>query len=127
MKSNKNPRRDGEVNHAFEGVVRAMSRAPSVTRAKMFGCEGLKIKGKFFVVMVRGRLAVKLPENVVNEMTARKQGKQFHHIYDSNRIMKEWVSLEPTVNNWLELARKAKYFVAQIKTKSEIRNNRGKK
>ena len=126
MKSNKHLRRDGETNPAFEEVVRAMSRTPGVTQAKMFGCEGLKFKGRFFAVMVRSRLAVKLPESAVQEVIARKQGKQFYHIYDPNRIMKEWVSLEPIVNNWLELAREAKYFVAQIKTKSEIRN-RGKK
>ena len=117
MKSNKHPRRDGETNPAFEGVVRAMSRTPGVTQAKMFGCEGLKVQGKFFAVTVRGRLVVKLQEGRVKEVIARKQGKQFYHIYNPNRMMKEWVSLEPNSNDWLELAREAKYFVAQNKKK----------
>ena len=114
------------MNRAFEAVVRSMSREPGVTQAKMFGCGGLKVRGKFFALTVRGRLVVKLPEGRVKEVIARKQGKQFFHIYDPSRIMKEWVSLEATDNDWLELAREAKYFVAQIKTKSGIRNG-GKK
>ena len=120
MKKKINPSRNGKANQAFEKVVDAMSRAPGVIQAKMFGCEGLKIKGRFFAVVVRGRLAVKLPEERVKEVIARKQGKQFFHIYDSSWIMKEWVSLETTGNGWLKLVRKAKYFVAQIR-------NRGKK
>ena len=115
MKKKINPGRSGETNRAFETVVRAMSRVPDVIQAKMFGCDGLKIKGRFFAVMVRGRLAVKLPESAVQEVIARKQGQQFYHIYDPSRMMKEWVSLEPNSNDWLELAREAKYFAAQMK------------
>ena len=92
-----------------------MSHAPGVIQAKMFGCEGLKIKGRFFAALVGGRLVLKLPEERVKEVIAKKQGKQFFHIYDPGRIMKEWVSLEPTTNDWLKLAREAKYFVAEIK------------
>ena len=102
------------MNRTFEAVVRAMSREPGVTQSKMFGCEGLKVKDKFFVVMVRDRLVVKLPEGRVKEVIAKKQGKQFYHIHDQNRIMKEWVSLEAACSDWLELTREAKYFVAQI-------------
>ena len=120
MKKKNNPGRNGKANRTFESVVRAMSREPGVTQAKMFGCKGFKIKGKFFAVMVRGRLAVKLSESVVKEVIARKRGKQFHHIYDPNRIMKEWVSLEPIGNDWLKLVRKAKHFVAQIKTTRKL-------
>ena len=109
------PGRDGEADRSFEAVVRAMSHAPGVVQAKMFGCEGLKIKGRFFAVLVRGGLAVKLPERSVKEVIARKQGKQFFHIYDSSRIMKEWVSLETTGNDWLKLVWNAKYFVAQTR------------
>ena len=126
MKKKINPGRNGEADQAFKAIVHDMAREPGVAQAKMFGCKGLKIKGKFFVVMVRGRLVVKLPEGRVKEVIARKQGKRFYHIYDPARIMKEWVSLEAAGNNWLDLACEAKHFVAQIKTKSEMRNG-GKK
>jgi hypothetical protein len=99
------------IDRVFKTILRVMSRSPGVAQGKMFGVEGLKINGKFFVVIVRGRLAVKLPGATVKEIIAKKQGKQFCHIYNPNRIMKEWVLLDATGKNWLEFVQMAKTFV----------------
>lgn len=102
---------ESRADRVFKTILRVMSRSPGVAQGGMFGVAGLKVNGKFFVVMVRHGLAVKLPEATVKEIVTKRQGKQFCHIYAPNRIMKEWVLLDATGKNWLEFVQMAKTFV----------------
>jgi hypothetical protein len=79
---------------------------------KGFGSSGLRIHNKIFAMLVRGRLVVKLPRPRVDALIASGDGERFDPRHDG-RLMKEWVSLEPTSKvEWLPMAREAMVFVA---------------
>jgi hypothetical protein len=74
-----------------------------------FGRTALRFQGKIFVMLVRGRLVLKLPAERVDALIAAGNGVRF----DANKgtPMKEWLSLDPGSNlPWLPLAREALDF-----------------
>jgi hypothetical protein len=75
-----------------------------------FGRSALRYRGKIFVMLVRGRLVLKLPAERVDELVAAGEGIHF----DANKgtPMKEWLSLDPACE-WLDLAREALDFAAR--------------
>lgn len=77
----------------------------------MFGSMGLKVGGKVFAMLVKGRLVVKLPKERVEALVASGGGEYFDPGH--GRIMKEWVAVEPGNGDWQSLAREAKHFVAR--------------
>jgi hypothetical protein len=71
-----------------------------------FGRSACRFRGKIFVMLVRGRLVVKLPAERVDALIAAGDGVRF----DANKgtPMKEWFSLDPESERpWLPLAREA--------------------
>jgi hypothetical protein len=63
-------------------------------------------------MLVGGRLVVKLPRPRVDALVASGDGERFDPRHDG-RLMKEWVSIEPTSEEeWLHLSREAMEFVA---------------
>jgi TfoX/Sxy family transcriptional regulator of competence genes len=103
----------------FATIVEALLSNADVTppsdgpeSKKGFGSSGLKIHNKIFAMLVRGKLVVKLPKPRVDELIASGEGERFDPRHDG-RLMKEWVSVEPTSEEgWLSLAREAMEFVA---------------
>ncbi len=103
----------------FAMIVSVLGATPGVTwradesRAKQrFGAAGLKVGGKIFALLVRGKLVVKLPQQRVAALVAAADGERFDPRHDG-RLMKEWVAVEPTSQaEWLPLAREALEFVA---------------
>jgi TfoX/Sxy family transcriptional regulator of competence genes len=78
---------------------------------KGFGSSSLTIGGKIFAMLVNGRLVVKLPRDRVDALVTSGDGERFDPGH--GRVMKEWLSLEPTSQeDWLALAREAMTFVA---------------
>ncbi len=79
---------------------------------KGFGSSGqLRIGGKIFAMLVRGRLVVKLPRQRVDGLIAAGEGEPFDP--GRGRLMKEWLSLSPASEvDWLSLAEEALDFVA---------------
>jgi|ERR1022692_30871 hypothetical protein len=76
-----------------------------------FGRTGLRFQNKIFIMLVRGRLVLKLPAERVNALVAGGDGVHF----DANKgtPMREWLSLEPDSSlEWLPLAREALDFAA---------------
>lgn len=74
-----------------------------------FGRTALRYRRKIFVMLVRGRLVLKLPAERVDALIAAGDGIRF----DANKgtPMREWFSLEPeSGRGWLELAREALDF-----------------
>jgi hypothetical protein len=74
-----------------------------------FGRSTVRYQGKIFVMLVRGRLVLKLPAQRVEELVAAGDGVHF----DANKgtPMKEWLSLDPDSGQaWLPLAHEALDF-----------------
>jgi hypothetical protein len=74
-----------------------------------FGRTGLRFDNKIFVMLVRGRLVLKLPAERVDSLVDAGDGVRF----DANKgtPMREWLSLDPESGlPWPELAREALRF-----------------
>ena len=74
-----------------------------------FGRSATRFQKKIFVMLVRGRLVLKLPASRVDALIAAGEGVRF----DANKgtPMKEWFSLDPESGlPWLPLAQEALDF-----------------
>ena len=102
----------------FAAIVAALRDQPDVTAPsdepgtrRGFGSNGLKVRGKLFVLLTRDRLAVKLPRSRVDELVAAGVGDRYDPRRDG-REMKEWLHIDAnSVTDWLALAREALAFV----------------
>lgn len=85
---------------------------PRISVGKMFGSSGLRIRGKVFAMVVKGKLVVKLPEERVDALVAAGAGERFDPGH--GRLMKEWVAIGPSrAGEWPELAEEARDFVGR--------------
>jgi TfoX/Sxy family transcriptional regulator of competence genes len=98
-----------EIDPRLVPVVEAFAADEQVSRGKMFGSVGLKVKGKVFVMLVKGRLVAKLPKERVDEIVASGMGQPFDPGH--GRLMKEWVAIEGDHGQWVGLAKEARRFV----------------
>jgi hypothetical protein len=102
----------------YASLVEELLSHPDVTQPsdatgsqKGFGASALKVNNKIFAMLVKGRLVVKLPRQRVDALIASGDGERFDPGH--GRLMKEWLSLEPTSEQeWLPLATEAMKFVA---------------
>ena len=81
-----------------------------------FGRSTFRFHGKIFVMLVRGRLVLKLPAQRVEELVAAGDGVHF----DANKgtPMKEWLSLDPDSGRaWLPLAHEALDFARATRSR----------
>jgi hypothetical protein len=103
---------DLEPDERFEYLVDELVKVPEVTPPRGgggFGRSAVRYRGKIFVMLVRGRLVLKLPAKRVDELIEAGHGDRF----DANKgtPMKEWLSLDPRSDQqWLPLAREALEF-----------------
>ena len=100
---------DGEFDPLFALIARAFEKDRDVTVGKMFGSAGLKVNGKVFAMVVRGRFVAKLPRLRVDELVGSGRGEQFDPGH--GKLMKEWVLVPAGKSSWPELAREAYRFV----------------
>jgi TfoX/Sxy family transcriptional regulator of competence genes len=78
---------------------------------RSFGAKELKIRGKIFAMLVRGRLVVKLPRARIDALVAAGTGERFDPRHDG-RLMKEWLVIDPkAIDAWQPLATEALAFV----------------
>ena len=78
----------------FDGVAERLLREDDrLEKTRMMGSEGLKTNGKFFAMVSKGELVVKLPRERVDELVEAGTGHRFDPGH--GRLMKEWVALEP--------------------------------
>lgn len=77
----------------------------------MFGSQGLKVGGKVFAILVKGKLVLKLPQKRVKALVASGDGEYFDPGH--GRLMKEWMTVPPRgKGEWVSLAEEARNFVA---------------
>lgn len=82
------------VQELFDEVAGRLAAADaSVDQGKMMNAVGLKTSGKFFAMVAKGELVVKLPRERVDELVAGRTGRRFDPGH--GRLMKEWVTLRP--------------------------------
>ncbi|HEX9032518.1 MAG TPA: hypothetical protein VF834_11780 [Streptosporangiaceae bacterium] len=102
----------GSPGGRYEDLVDELVGIPGVTppeRGSGFGRSAVRFNGKIFVMFVRGRLVLKLPQDRVDELVAAGSADRF----DANKgtPMREWASLDPESGQpWLPLAREALTF-----------------
>ena len=94
----------------FMALVEVFTERPGVTRARMMGCEGLRVANKYFAYEWRGELVVKLPRDKVEAYVASGHGTPFDP--GMGRPMKEWLTVPPGHADWRNLTEQAFDFVA---------------
>ena len=111
--------KQSETQRRFKAVATAMASEPGVTVGafgkKGFGSSALQVGGKIFaMVSSKGLFVIKLPKERVDALEAAGAGQRFDP--GQGRLMKEWLSVEPTSKeDWLALAREALKFAAMKK------------
>ena len=82
-----------EVQRPFDEVAdRLLAEDPELRAGRMFSADGLKTAGRFFAIVSKGDLVVKLPEDRVDELVATEGAAPF---VVGKRRMREWVRLRP--------------------------------
>jgi hypothetical protein len=106
---------DGEgqlARERFSDLVDELIGIPDVTPPRGgggFGRSAVRFRNKIFVMFVRGRLVLKLPEARVDALVESGAGVRF----DARKgtPMREWLSLDPESGvAWLPLAHEALDF-----------------
>ncbi len=96
----------------YEDLIDQLVGLPGVTPpqgGRGFGRSAVRFNGKIFVMLVRGRLVLKLPAERVSALVDDGYGDWF----DANKgtPMREWFSLSPESGEpWLPLATEALEF-----------------
>lgn len=97
------------VDPSFAPIVEAFAKDRQVAQGKMFGSLGLKVNGKVFAMLVKGKFVAKLPSTRVEALVGAGEGDYFDPGH--GKRMREWVSVPSGKAAWLELAREAHRFV----------------
>jgi hypothetical protein len=93
---------------AFEALAQGLVGEPEISEGTGFGSNpGLRVRGKIFAMLSRGRLVVKLPSARCDKLVHAGQAEFFQ---TGGRTMHEWVAVPPSAD-WAELARDALDFV----------------
>jgi hypothetical protein len=83
------------ASQIFDAVsARLLEDDPALGRGRMMNAVGLKTGGKFFAMVVKGDVVVKLPARRVDELIADGTGHRFDPGH--GRPMREWIALRPT-------------------------------
>lgn len=100
---------------AFDALVQSYKGQRNVTAGKMFASYGVKINGKIFAMLYKGRLVVKLPAARADRLAAAGGGEYFRV---GKKVMKEWVMVDaPPGTGWVKFADEAKEFVGASNVK----------
>src|SRR5262245_17574387 len=71
------PESSTDIDPRFAAVMAAFADDRLVTSGKMMASVGLRVKGKTFSMMVKGRFVAKLPRSRVDELVERGLGEYF--------------------------------------------------
>jgi TfoX/Sxy family transcriptional regulator of competence genes len=114
--------RAGPAEERFAMLAEALLADRRVGEGRMFGSQVLKVAGKVFVMLVKGRLVLKLPAERVQALVTGGGGKPFDPGH--GRPSKEWVAVELGDADWQALAREARDFVGSASATRSTRKSR---
>jgi TfoX/Sxy family transcriptional regulator of competence genes len=99
----------------YQAVTARYADKSDVSPSKGFGSNALKVNGKIFASLTRGRLLLKLPEKRVDALVASNKAARFST--GVGRVKKEWLTVAPSSKReWLALAKEARAYVGgQVK------------
>jgi TfoX/Sxy family transcriptional regulator of competence genes len=94
----------------YATLVNQLLSNPDVTQSEKRGFgSGLRVNGKVFAMLVKGKLVVKLPQQRVISLITSGEGEPYY--YGNGRVTKEWVTVESaSEERWLPLAQEALEF-----------------
>jgi len=95
----------------YSKLVEILLSHPEVSQSKKSGFgSGLRVNGKIFAMLSKGKLVVRLPDQRMNEIIASGNGEPYTQ--GQNRPTKEWLIVESTSeDDWIPLAMEAMEFV----------------
>ncbi len=108
---------ESEPERRYEDLIDGLVGTGGVTPPRGgggFGRSAVRFQNKIFVMLVRGRLVLKLPAARVEDLIAAGDGIRF----DANKgtPMREWFSLDPESGlPWLPLAREALDYARSVR------------
>jgi hypothetical protein len=102
---------------AYDAIVARLSAEPGVSVGRMFRSEGLHHGGRYFALLARGELVVKLPADRVAVLTAADEGRPFEP--SPGRNLREWLTV-PAAHRatWPGLADEALAFARALGPKA---------
>jgi hypothetical protein len=98
------------VDPRLAAIAKLFAKNPKVTLGKMMASMGLKVDGKIFAMVVKGKLVVKLPKARVSELVESKAGSYFDPGH--GRLMKEWIAMTAERPDAVTLGREAFGYVS---------------
>ena len=108
---------ESALQERYQDLIDQLVGLPGVTPpqgGRGFGRSAVRFNGKIVVMLVRGRLVLKLPADRVGGLVEAGEGDWF----DANKgtPMREWLSLRPDSDQaWLPLATEALTFAMRQK------------
>ena len=95
---------------AFQPLIDTELVRPGITAGRMFGSPVLKVGGKVYAMLVKGRLVVKLPRDRVEALVASGLGDPFDPGH--GKTSKEWVAVDAAASRrWRSLVNEAREFI----------------
>jgi TfoX/Sxy family transcriptional regulator of competence genes len=91
---------------AYANIVDNLTVEPDVAAGRMFRSEGLHVRTRYFALLTRGELVVKLPAERAAELAAAGTGEPFEP--SPGRAMREWLTLaDAHLDRWPALVDEA--------------------
>ena len=96
---------NADADRRFDEVVKVFIRRRGVTAGVMMSSPGLKLGGKIFAMLCKGKFVAKLPRERVNKLVSNGDGERFDPGH--GRLMKEWFVATAPDLDWAALAEEA--------------------
>ncbi|HEY3144265.1 MAG TPA: hypothetical protein VGJ86_24255 [Acidimicrobiales bacterium] len=97
----------------YDALVEAMTARPGVGCGRMFSSNGLHFRDKYFALLRKESLLLKLPEDRVDELVGIQRGERFEP--SAGRVMREWILVPwKSGEDWTTLAQEALEFAQHL-------------
>ena len=97
----------------YDSLVEAMTAQPEVGYGRMFSSNGLHFRDKYFALLRKEDLLLKLPEDRVDELVGIQRAERFEP--SAGRVMREWVLVPWNGGrDWTTLATEALEFAQRL-------------